>query len=281
MSGRIKVNERRGLQMSESKQRDGSSGDLQPARGRGEKQRYKWGYVRSITYRWSWKEFLAATTIPVGAFAVLFHLIGSAVHQAYLSEWGIDPGQFPKSTDWLAIQGYYGIWNGLGLAFLSLWKHLAWVIPFGAFIGAYFCFVFGPGAQPSMREDLPVWVVRLPGWARRLLLTSGLGALVAAALVPLTLVLFLLTGLPALVGKGIGEEVAILQAQDFATGCLASKAACILLLKEGKQVGEGYLIEGSASHIAFLDTTLKKARVIAREGLELQATRWPGRLPTR
>ncbi|WP_157572055.1 hypothetical protein [Hydrogenophaga taeniospiralis] len=225
--------------------------------------------------KWTWQGFLTVTSVLMGASAVLLHLIGSAIHQTYLSQWGIDAGQFPKSTDWLVIQGYYGIWSALGIAFTALLKNAPWVILSGITVALYLAIVFGSWSPFGTRVDTPNRVSKWPGWARRFFLISVVGGVIAAALLPITLVLFLLAGIPAVIGKGIGEEVAVKQAQDFATGCAASKGACIRLLKEGKLIGEGYLIDSSSSHIAFLDVSLKKARVIARDGLELQATRLP------
>lgn len=225
--------------------------------------------------KWTWQGFLAVTSLLMGASAVLLHLIGSAIHQTYLSQWGIDAGQFPKSTDWFVIQGYYGIWSALGIAFTALLKNAPWVILAGIVAALYLAVVFGPWTPFGTRDSASMWGSKLPDWVRPVFSISVVGGLIAAALLPITLVLFLLAGIPAFIGKGIGEELAVKQAQDFATGCAASKGACIRLLKEGKLIGEGYLIDSSSSHIAFLDVSLKKARVIPRDGLELQATRLP------
>jgi hypothetical protein len=225
--------------------------------------------------KWTWQGFLAVTSALMGVSAVLLHLIGSAIHQTYLSQWGIDPGQFPKSTDWLVIQGYYGIWNGLGLAFLALLKKAHWVVLAAIAFALYLAFLSMPWSPFEGRSEAADWASKFPDWARTLLLFSAVGVLIAVALLPFTLFAFLLTGIPAIVGKEIGKEVAVQQSLDFIKGCDASTEPCILLLKKGEANIKGHLIDSSPSHIALLDTQLKFVRVIAREGFELQSTRLP------
>ena len=127
----------------------------------------------------------------------------------------------------------------------------------------------------NWESEVPRWVARWPESVRKGLLLALMGGLISIVLIPVMFSLFVFAGLPALVGKGIGEELAVRQARDFSRGCAASKSACIRLLKGDVLVSEGYLIDSSDSHIALLDSTLKKARVIERAGLELQATRYP------
>lgn len=225
---------------------------------------------------WTWQGFLAVTSALVGAAAVLLHLIGNAVHQSYLDKWGIDPGQFPKSTDWLVIQGYYGIWNALGVALSSLMRNVEWVIFAGVLIALYAAALkadwdpFG-----DMAEKLPAWTQKLPKSLRTVFPVILFGGFFAVAALPLIFALFVFTGLPAIVGKGIGDDLAQRQSRDFARGCIESTTACVRLLKDEKLVSEGYLIDSSDSHIAVLDMSLKRVRVIERGGLELQSTRYP------
>lgn len=207
--------------------------------------------------------------------AILLHLIGSAIHQAHLSQWGIDAGQFPKSTDWLVIQGYYGIWNGLGLAFLALLKNAHWVTLAAIGFALYLAFLSIPWTPFDGHFKPSDWTLKVPDWVRASLVFSTVSVLIAVALLPLTLFLFLFTGIPAIVGKEIGKEVAVQQYLDFNKGCDASTEPCILLLKKGEANIKGHLIDSSPSHIAILDTQLKLVRVIARESFELQSTRLP------
>ena len=225
---------------------------------------------------WTWQGFLAGTSALVGVAAVLLHLIGNAVHQSYLDKWGVDAGQFPKSTDWLVIQGYYGLWNALGVALLSLMSNVLWVIVAGTLLALYVAALKSKwNPLENWESEVPRWVARWPESVRKGLLLALMGGLISIVLIPVMFSLFVFAGLPALVGKGIGEELAVRQARDFSRGCAASKSACIRLLKGDVLVSEGYLIDSSDSHIALLDSTLKKARVIERAGLELQATRYP------
>ena len=75
---------------------------------------------------------------------MLLHLVGSAVHLAYLSQWGIDTGLFPKSGEWLVIMGYYGIWNALATATLTMLKYWYVVILSGIGLAFYLWLLFSP-----------------------------------------------------------------------------------------------------------------------------------------
>lgn len=230
----------------------------------------------STRLTWTWQGFLAVTSALVGAAAVLLHLIGNAVHQSYLDKWGIDPGQFPKSTDWLVIQGYYGIWSALGVALSSLMRNVEWVILAGMLMGLYLLALKGNWTPSgSWANKLFTLAKKAPEPLQKVLSVVFVGGFVSAAALPLTFALFVFAGLPAIVGKGIGDDLAQRQSRDFARGCIESTTACVRLLKDEKLVSEGYLIDSSDSHIAVLDMSLKRVRVIERGGLELQSTRYP------
>ena len=228
------------------------------------------------TLRWSWQGTLAFATAFAGASAVLLHLIGSAVHLAYLSQWGIDTGLFPKSGEWLVIMGYYGIRNALATATLAMLKYWYVVILSGIGLAFYLWLLFSPW---NPFDSLGKWSALMPGlpkWARKSLRVAVGGVLIGMFSLPIISLLFMFIGVPAEIGRGIGEGIAQREAKDFEKGCEASKRKCIRLLRDGSPVGEGYLLESSQTHIAFLDVSMQRVRVMLRENLELQ----PMRLPT-
>ena len=101
------------------------------------------------------------------------------------------------------------------------------------------------------------------------------GALLGMLSLPIIFLLFMFIGIPAEIGRGIGEGIAQREAKDFEKGCEASRLKCVRLLKDGAPVGEGYLLESSQTHIAFLDVSMQRVRVVLRENLELQPMRLP------
>lgn len=83
--------------------------------------------IDSPSGRRVWPKLLAASTVTVGMSTVLLHFLGMVVHRAYLAAWSVNSTQFPKSTDWLLLNGYYGIWNGLAMLFLALLANFHWI----------------------------------------------------------------------------------------------------------------------------------------------------------
>ena len=224
---------------------------------------------------WSWQGVLATVTAFTGASAVLLHLIGNAVHITYFSEWGIDSGAFPKSPDWLVIMGYYGVWSALVTATVEMLKNWPLIILGGAGSALYLFILVGPW-NPT--NSIINWLVSMPGvpkWIRKSLFVPAIGMWVAIASLSIVLMLSLLIGIPSQIGSSIGKEAVEDEIKDFARGCAASKRKCIRLLRDETLVGEGYLLESSQSHIAFLDVSLQKVRVVLREKLELQVMRLP------
>ena len=225
------------------------------------------------TSRWSWQACLAVGASVAGAAAVLLHLIGNAVHRAYLFQWGIDSGPFAKTSEWLTTQGYYGVWSALGTALVALFAHWYWVSLAVIAMLIYFLLLVMPW-NPFDGE----WTSRFARWPKWLRWALGIvsaGPLTTLMLWSSTVLIFLVMGVPALLGRNIGEEMALAEAQDFAKGCNASRRACVRLLQNGRLIGEDYVIESSPTHIAFMDIALQRARVLLRGDLELQATRLP------
>ena len=227
------------------------------------------------TSRWTWQSALALATAFAGASAVLLHLIGSALHQAYFSQWGIDTGPFPKSSDWLVIMGYYGIWGALASALLDAFKN--WYVVLVACMVLLLAIWLPLDLQkpPSAFDRCSTWIARLPKLARRGLALLFGGAFLCIVAMWTMATLFVFIGIPAKIGRSIGEEIARNEIEDFAKGCEASKQRCIRLLRDGLPVGEGYLLESSQTHIAFLDVSMQRVRVVLRENLELQPMRLP------
>lgn len=224
--------------------------------------------------RWSWQAWLAIGTALTGAAAVLLHLVGNAVHRGYLSQWGIESGAFPKTAEWLTTQGYYGIWNALGAAFLGLWANWYWVVLVCVGILLYIIVLLMPW-NPFDGAWARVWLGKCPKWVVRTLGILAGGAMATFLLMYLSLALFLIIGFPASLGRSIGEEIALNEAEDFVKGCAVSRRACVRLFRDGQLVGEGYLLESSPTHIAYMDIALRRARVVLRGDLELQSTRLP------
>jgi hypothetical protein len=225
--------------------------------------------------KWTWQGVLAFATAFTGASAVLLHLVGNALHKTYFSQWGIDTGPFPKSSDWLVIMGYYGIWSALARALLDAVRN--WYFVFMVCVGLvlYVGFLVNPWKPTKAIDRFSRVMANLPKLAHRSLALLFSGTILCIAAMWAMATMFVLIGIPAKIGRSIGEEFVQIEVKDFALGCEASKRKCIRLLKDGSPVGEGYLLESSQTHIAFLDVSMQRVRVVLRENLELQPMRLP------
>jgi len=131
------------------------------------------------------------------------------------------------------------------------------------------------------RTYLAAWSVklsklqRLPQWVRRLGLWISVGMLIAAFLIPITLVLFLLIGIPATTGKVIGEEIFESHLKEVSKGCMQAKVKCIHIFKNDVPMGTGLVLDTSTTHLAYYDTDLNRARTVPLDGLEIRAFHAP------
>lgn len=223
----------------------------------------------------TWPGLLAATTVLVGAATVILHFLGLVVHRTYLTEWSISSTPFPKSTDWLLLNGYYGVWNGLAMLFVAMSKNFLWVFIGATLLLIYLWLLFGSWNPLEKVVKNRSWLQLYPAWLKKVGLWISAGILMTVMLISLTLVLFFLIGTPAQIGRTIGKEIYASHFKDFAKGCEASSASCLQILKNGESIGTGYLLDSSATHLAYYDTQLKRSRVIPIDGLEMRALRSP------
>jgi hypothetical protein len=223
----------------------------------------------------AWPGFLAVTTVLVATATVLLHLLGMEVHRTYLAAWNINSTQFPKSTDWLLLNGYHGVWNGIAMLFLAMVQNFHWWVA-GAITFVFYVWLLTSAWNPfSDLGEKFSWIQNLPNWLRRLGLLISVGTLMSALLVPITLALFILIGIPAQTGSAIGEKIFESHYKQISKGCAVSKSRCIQILKNGTPHSSGFVLDVSATHLAYFDTGLLRARAIPLEGIEIRAMHLP------
>lgn len=220
----------------------------------------------------SWAGMLATSTFFAGAATVLLHLMGVVIHRTYLAAWGVSSNQFPKSTDWLLTNGYYGIWNGVALLFSTMLESPIATICTVAFIVFYIWLFFTSWDPISYLIKRMTGLQKLPHRLRQLLLWSSAVAMATVFLLCATAVLVLLWGVPAQAGRIVGNAIIEQDVKDFSKGCATSKRPCIEILKTGELLGRGYILDGSPTHLAYFDIEYHRARVVPLDGLEIQAT---------
>lgn len=215
----------------------------------------------------SWPIAVSLTTAAVAAATVALHLIGYVTHTHYLRFWGVDSGLFPKSTDWLLINGYYAAVDRFVVMLNAMATNLLWMLALAIALGAYSWVLTSPIF--SRQDQAPAWLRRQPEGRRRFvryLLNSGL----FVSTLPLALLLLIaFMVIPALFGESSGKATAEKEAAEFRKGCQQLKRPCIELRKDGQAVATGFVLDSSSAHIAIFDVQMQRSRVLERSQLEL------------
>lgn len=208
---------------------------------------------------------------------LLLHLIGRIAQQSYVSEWGLDPGLFPKPLDEIMVLGYFAVMDR-SISILSLLANQKWqILGIWAAITVYVYVIWLLEKSPK-REQVTRLFKSLP---ERLadLLKSALGTALVLAVFPAGLYLVAVgTVIPAALGDSYGRSAAQGEYRRFVNGCAAATGGdhCFEVLKNGKRVAYGFRIDSSATHIGLFDVDAKRARAILREETELIADQRAG-----
>ena len=218
-----------------------------------------------------WPTLLSFLTAFVATGTIALHLIGVVRHRQYLRFWGIDADLFPKSTDWILINGYYGIVDRFSVILKTIIENWHWLGVASILIGIYIFILQTPASNTPGK--LKEWVLRRAEWQQRLARYIFLTAM-AVVMTPLTLIL--LTAfmvIPAALGESGGTASAESMKIELMKGCELAKIACIELRKDEKVISKGFVLDTSASYVAIFDTQIQRSRVIPLENIELLATR--------
>lgn len=224
----------------------------------------------------SWSP-LAKVLAALGAVGgLLLHLIGHIGHLSYIAEWGLDPGIFPKPLDEIMVLGYIAIMERsvsiLSLLGDQIWRILGiWMVITG------YVYVVWRLEKSARREKATKILERLP---ERFvdLSKSALGSALVLAVIPAGLYLVAVTTvIPAALGDSYGRSSAQKEYRRFVEGCTNTSGGshCFEVMKDGKRIAHGFLIDSSTTHIALFDVDTKRARAIVREGTEVIADERP------
>lgn len=208
---------------------------------------------------------IAAFLAAMGALGgVLLHLIGYVAHRTYLGHMGVNFGLFPKSTDWLLINGYYTLADRLFL-FSEAFAQYKWHIT-GLIIGmATYMLIMEKLGQWIKNKGPFLNITRLPQWFSdivRNLLTSAF-VFIGAPLAIMAIGLMLL--IPAVIGEVAGKHVAQKSEERIIKMC-ADSQSCARLEFAGKVIAVGYIIDASESRIAIFDPVTRTTSIHNTDG---------------
>jgi hypothetical protein len=218
-------------------------------------------------------KIIAATGVVGG---VILHFLGHVSHNRYLTLWGIDPGQFPKSIDWIGINGYYTLFDRITSIFSALaetWKTLA-LLWLGISGFVLYLYILQRLSKKEPPEQIKAWFLRYcPTWLHPPLLSVVIGGVFTFFIPSVLLVTAMFLAVPDLLGESRGEAAYKADFSKFQKGCENPKPGniCFDLRKDGQAIARGFLIDSSETHIALFDVNQQRARVIERNGTELIA----------
>lgn len=228
----------------------------------------------SLKPNWTSLAKIGAATATVGGLSL--HLIGQVAHRVYLSRMGINAGQFPKTTDWLVINGYYT----LGEQFLGLMR------AFFAHTGLIVLAILGLGVYMYGMEILGQWLntkapvakfTWLPPWASDVIRNLLASTFVLIGIPVAVMFMMLVLLLPAVIGETAGKDMAAKETTRFMAGCdsgeSSTPANCSQIVMDGKVLATGYIIDASQSHVAIFDPVTRRTTVMEMAGRTVIGTR--------
>lgn len=207
----------------------------------------------------NWPTVFSYLAALVAASTVVLHLMGAVKHQHYLHHWIISSSLFLKSTDWILINGFYGIFDRSLAALVTIVGNLhLWVLA-TFLLGIYIFILRWPIGKASDRP--PAWFVRQPQWRRYLIRYMLLTALFMG-IFPLVLALLtVFISVPAGLGEFAGKATAEKHAKEFRKGCELSRFSCVALKRGDDVVTTGFVIDTSPTHVAIVDAQTLRGRV--------------------
>lgn len=214
-----------------------------------------------------------ALLITIGG--LVLHVAGYCFHTAYDRAWGLDASLFPKSVEWVQINGYYvarnsiaDIYNGILHAW---WKLALWGVAVAvlSFIGVLLIVL---GKENLPRDLLHRGARKLPKWLLALLLTTGYSACVCLLVLAAPIVFAVVLFLPASQGEALGKKIAADQIALYQSGCADNvpNRRCTTFHRANQPDLRGFLIDSSETQLAIFIPKKKQVHVIAREKVEIK-----------
>lgn len=223
-------------------------------------------------YATLWVKFAKALIGASAIGGVALHLIGYVYLDTYLSVWGINTELFPKPVDLLIIHGYYALMDraiSVSTLLLNNWKEL--LVP--ALFFATYLFLLIQLGKSEKTKKFKKTPRKFPTWVKDAIFSITFTGVVYVT-VPVVLILGVaLVIVPVTIGYSSGNTNGKNDLATFQHGCTSLKTnkTCITLMKEGKAISYGYLIDSSETHLALFDPKTKQTTIFERGGTLLMA----------
>lgn len=212
-----------------------------------------------------------AAAVGITGGGLLLHFIGATSHRVYLQALRLDPGLFPKTTDWIVISGYYTLIDRIAVMLKLISDNwLATVLGvFGLCVYLFVVRVLSQYVEKKLSGKIhPKW---LKSWRGDLLESVLISCLVYLS-VPLALLFLMVLMIPpAALAETAGLDSARRDLALFKNGCVNATpiSGCLALRKGAELMAYGFLVDSTDSHIAIFDVGQQRARAFERAGTEL------------
>lgn len=229
------------------------------------------GPVNPLSWALSTK-LIASVSVVVG---IALHFFGHIAHDTYLSAWGIDPGQFPKSIQWMGVNGFVAVSDRITTLlklFTSDWNLSFYLVVIIIFSLIYVDFLkFVSGWEPKGEKKRST--VRGPIWLYKLILNSAYGIVIPLLALFVLIIIGSIMAIILLIGSSHGRDRAINDLAQFKKGCRGEgvQRVCVQICKNNLQIVEGFIIDSTEARIAIFDNLNKQVRVVELNGAELIA----------
>jgi hypothetical protein len=220
---------------------------------------------------WTFGLKLIASVIVV--LGIALHFLGHIAHETYLNAWGIDPGQFPKSIQWMGVNGFVAVSDRITTLlklFTSDFQLSIYLVLAIIFSLIYVDFLkFTTSWEPKWNKKRSS--VRGPIWLYKLILNSAYGVLIPLLALFLLIIIGTIMAMVLLIGSSHGRDRAINDLAQYRKGCRddAVKRVCVQIRKNNLQIVDGFIIDSTESRIAIFDNFTKRVRVIELSGAEV------------
>lgn len=217
-------------------------------------------------------KLIASVSVAVG---IALHFFGHIAHDTYLNAWGIDSGQFPKSIQWMGVNGFVAVSDRITtlLKLLTSDWHLSFylviIIIFSLIYVDFLNFISGWEPKGAKKHS----TVRGPIWLYKLILNSAYAVVIPLLALFVLIIIGSIMAIILLIGSSHGSDRASNDLAQFKKGCRGDgvKRVCVQIRKNNLQIVEGFIIDSTESRIAIFDNLTKQVRVVELSGAELVA----------
>lgn len=206
---------------------------------------------------------LGAILASIGG--VVLHISGTAAQRGYLRAFSVDPDAFPRSADWILLNGYFSILDLASIIVVNMLTPIGLVVLI-AMTGIVAIYRWKPKSDGPPQLLLRLAAL-MPGWLKQFLFNVSVAYLAQAVIFITVAVAVLVAIVPWATGESYGVRAAKEDIARYKKGCHAVQ--CSELWRGTQKMADGWIVASSPTHLAFYDAARSTVRLIERQGVEI------------